>query len=285
MRYFGTAAILVAVLLVAAGMVVADRVEQVSEVVSAEGADRLEVELDFGAGELLIMPEDIEEAAKLDIYYTPRWVRYDIDYQKRGETGHLFLETSHRGKSVHSDSENEWRLVLSNRYRTRLEMDIGACETEIDLGGIPLTELQIDMGASSGVIDFSRPNPERLRELDIEAGASSLEITNLANANAEEMSFSIGAASCELDLRGDLRGVSDIDLEVGVGSVDIIVQRGLAVRVESDDGWFSSVDFHGMDLYETRDGVWETDNFDDARDRLTIRADVAMGSIDIYAKR
>lgn len=285
MRHYRFATLFLIIILAVAGLALADRVETVREIVSAEGAEVIEVQLEFGAGELNITTADMKEAAKLEVYYTPRFVTYEVDYRLRGNVGHLYLESSHRRKKHSSNSENEWQLVLSTRYKTSLDMEIGACDAEIDFGGLPIVELILEVGASSGVIDFSEPNPERMRLLQIEAGASSVEILNLVNANAEEMSFSIGAASCELDIRGELRGDIEMNLEVGVGSVDILVSRDAAVRVESDNSWFSSVDFHGMDLHKVRRGIWETDNYEDSKNRLFIRAEIAMGSVDIYAKR
>ena len=44
-------------------------------------------------------------------------------------------------------------------------------------------------------------------------------------------------------------------------------------------------DFHGLRLDEIRDGLWESDDFDDAENRIVFTVDVAMGSVDIYAKR
>ncbi|MCP4685710.1 MAG: hypothetical protein GY867_09725 [bacterium] len=272
-------------LLLAFGQAFADRTEEVLEVVETEGADQLEIEIDFGAGKLDIVSADMEEAAKLEIFYSPRYVSYDIDYSTRGNTGRLFLESDLRRHSDMDDIDNDWELTLSRRYPVSLEMDIGASESIIDLGGIPLTRLVMDVGATSGVIDFSEPNPERLRDFDLDIGASSVEITGLANANFERMDISSGAASCELDFRGDFKGESEVDLEVGVGSVDIIIPRGLAVRIEGDENWFSSFDFHGLDIDQIDDDLWESPGFDRAEDRLTIMIDVSMGSVDIYEKR
>ncbi|RKX23376.1 MAG: hypothetical protein DRP45_10555 [Candidatus Zixiibacteriota bacterium] len=285
MKYYRIAVAVIVGVITLSALALAGRTEHVSEVIFAEEAERLEVTIDFGAGELEISTADMEEAARLDIDYTPRRVAYDTEYFKRGKTGRLFLESKHRGDDWDDDTDNEWELVLSTRYEMILELDIGACETRMDLGGIPLTEVDIDMGASSGIIEFSEPNPVRLETFDIDVGASSLEIDGLANANVERITFSCGAASCDLDFRGDFRGETELDIDVGVGSADIVVPRGLAVRVECNGGFFSSVDFHGVKLREVDDDIWETADFEDADDRILIRADVGLGSVDIRAKR
>ena len=204
----------------------ADRLEEVTEKIDAEGADKLVVEFDFGAGTLVIEPDDIKEAAIVDIFYDTRKVDYTIEYTKRGNTGYLDMESVLRKHRNIDNLDNEWDATLSNRYPTEIKFDLGACEADIDLGGIPLTSLDIEIGAASGTIEFSKPNPERIKEISIDVGASSLKLDDFGNANFEYMKISSGAASIDLDLRGDYSGESEINIDVGVGSMDVIIPKG-----------------------------------------------------------
>ena len=262
----------------------AQRFETETNTIDAEGAKRISVDCEFGAGSLTIGTEDMADAAKLTVNYDPRRFDYDIDYRKRGDVGRLDLESHLRKHRDIDDSKNDWNLVLSTRYPTELDFEVGAAEAEIDLGGLRLTGISLEMGAAKGTIDFSKPNPERMREMTIEIGASSLDLLNLGNANFDYLDFSSGAASTTLDFRGGLHGDVDVSLDIGIGSADVILPKGMAVRVRGDDGFFSSIDFHGGDLERARRGVKETANFAEASDRLTIDLDVAMGSVDIYWK-
>ena len=265
---------------------VAERVEHVEEILSEDGIEELEIQIDFGVGVIEITTEEMEEAAKLDIFYSPRYVDYETDLNVRDGRGRMVLESE---ISKHhwddDDFENEWNLILSRKYPTSLDLDIGACKARFDLSGIPLVDLRIDVGAADLEVEFNEPNPGRLRELNVDCGASSLEIIGLANARAEMMDFDIGAGSCEIDLRGEIEGEVEVDIDVGVGSMDVIISRDVAVMVRGDDDWFSSLDFHGMRLDEVRDGVWISEDFDEAEDRIVFTVDVAMGSVDIYARR
>ena len=183
------------------------------------------------------------------------------------------------------DIDNDWDVNLSTRTPMELRREMGACKAEMDLGGVPIRELSIEIGAASGVLDFSSPNPERMQEFEIEAGASSLYLTNIGNANFEHFKFSGGAGSFDLDLRGKYTGESKLEIEVGLGSADIILPKGLPVRIESDNNeWFSSVDLHGGNLDEVEDGIYESPDFGKATIRLTIRLDVGMGSVDVRWK-
>jgi hypothetical protein len=263
----------------------ADRSEHVSDTVPAGGINRLAVDIEFGAGEIDIIGEDMADAARYDIYYTPRQVTWEEDYSMKDSTGYLVLASKQLHRSGNDNVDNEWRLVLCNRYPLELQMEIGACEADIDLGGIPLTDLDMDMGAASARIDFSKPNPQRLRDLTIDVGASSCKFTNLGNANVERMVFQCGAADCELDFRGEFHGETQLDVDVGVGSAEIILPRGIGIRVEGDDGWFSSLDLHGLRLDKVGRDTWETEDYEQATDKILIQVDVGMGSVDIYSRQ
>lgn len=264
----------------------ADRAERAEVILDEDGIEELDIEIDFAAGTIEIVPEDMDEAAKLEVFYSPRYVDYETDLTVRNGRGRILMESDIRRHNWNDDDfENEWTIALSTKYPTSLDLDIGACEARFDLSGIPLVDLQIDVGAADLEIEFDEPNPERLRELNVDCGASSLTIIGLANARAEMMDFDIGAGSCEIDLRGKIEGEVEIDIDVGVGSMEVTISRGVAVMVRGDDDWFSTLDFHGMRLDEIRDGLWVSDNFDDAEDRLVFTVDVAMGSVDIYARR
>jgi hypothetical protein len=260
--------------------------ETVTQRVDAEGATRIEVTCDFEAGQLWLRSGDIPDAANIEITYTPRWVSYDIDYSKRGNTGHLVLGSELRRKRSFDDVENEWQVTLSDRLPVSLDLDIGACEADLDFGGLPLEGLDLDVGASSSRVEFSKPNPVRLKEIRIETGASSLELYDLGNANFEYLTLDCGATSCDMDFRGEFSGESKVELDVGVASVDIYVPQGIGVRVETDDdGWFSSVDFQDLRLERVRKDTYESSNYARADSRLIFRVSVGMGSVDFHAER
>jgi hypothetical protein len=264
----------------------ADRIENVSESFPPQGIKSLQIDTDFGLGKLNISAADIEEVGKFDVEYDSRLIKYFLDYAPKGDVGYLEFGTKTRHSTIHGDEvTNDWKVILSNRYPTELSMDIGACEHEIDLGGIPLTEVTLDIGASDGSITFSKKNPVRMENFDLDIGASSVELTDLGNANFDYMSFDCGAASCKVDFFGEWEGSAEVSIDVGVGSAKIVIPRDLEVRIITDpDSWFSSVDFHNDDLEEVRDGVFESEGYRGAKNRLLLNIDVGMGSVDIHFK-
>ena len=259
-------------------------VEQSIVRVDSEGADRIVLDLKFGAGEIWISPVDQEEAAVFDITYDTRSVDYTVDYEVRNGTGWIEAE-SDMLKDREVDTEaNEWRVDLSTRYPLSIEMEVGACDAEFDLGGLMLEKLDMEVGAASADISFSRRNQTRLQEMRIEAGAASLDMRDIGNANFELFEFEGGAGSFDLDFRGEYQGQSEIVLEVGFGSADIVLPDDVAVRIVAEDaGFLSSIDIHGRELRHSED-TWKSDDYEGAETRILVRLDLGVGSADIYFK-
>lgn len=272
-------------LLLMSGLAMAAKREHVTEKVELKDADEVVLRCDLGAGEFSIRPGDITEAAIIDVTYDPRRIEYFVNFEEKRGKCYIDLESEHRSSSNIDTDDNVWDIVLSKKYPVAIEMDMGACDASIDLGGIPVTELTLDIGAASGVLEFSAPNPERLEEIDIDAGASSLEIHELGNANFEYFNFDGGAGSFELDLRGKYSGESVVAIDIGLGSADITMPEGVPFRIETEGGnWLSSVDIHNRDMDEVDEDVYESPDFEDADTRIILEISVGLGSVDVYWK-
>lgn len=275
-----------AVILLAAAGAWSRDYEQEKKVIPADGAQRLNLDLSFGVGRLRIEPGTDADIATIDLDRDLSRVRETFDYETRGGTSYVTLESRPRKSIRNLDSEhNTWEMVLSNKYPTEARFELGACEADIELGGVPLTELKVETGAAGTTLSFSEPNPKRMKELRVEAGAASVKLLNLGNARFDFMKFEGGAGSFDLDFRGQYEGECEVSVEVGVSSADIILPEGVAVRIEADeDNWFSSVDIQKRKLSRVEDGVYESKDYEEAKDRILLRIDVGLGSVDVRWK-
>ncbi len=276
---------LIAAFLLAATTSFAGKIERDSEAVTPIEAKVMEIDGKLAAGEFKITTDSIGELALFDIEYDTRAVRYDVDYYEKGDKGFLTFESDRRSNIKYDGDDNRWEIVLSKKYESSLNLDIGACDAKIDFGGLPLKKLTINMGAASGLIEFSKPNPIRLEEFKMDAGVSSLNMASIGNANFSRFDFNGGLGSFELDFRGEYKGESEIFIEIGLGSAEIILPADVPVRVESDgDNWLSSVDFHGDIPLNIDDDVFESEGFEDAKTRIVLHLQVGLGSADLYFK-
>lgn len=130
---------------------------------------------------------------------------------------------------------NDWDLKLGN-FPTNLIIKAGAYQGELDLSGVPLTNLEISDGASQADIIFDQVNPVVMNDFVYKTGASQINMEGLSNANFEEFSFEGGAGSYTLDFSGDLQRDARINITYGLGDVKIIIPSGYAARITVEGG-------------------------------------------------
>jgi hypothetical protein len=126
--------------------------------------------------------------------------------------------------------KNEWNLTLGSAPIS-LNLSAGAYKGDIDLGGLALTNLDIQGGASKTDINFSSPNLTRMNELKVFAGASDTSFTNLANANFNYLRFEGGAGNYSFDFGGSVQGESSVVIRTGISNVKITIPSGTSAEL------------------------------------------------------
>lgn len=125
-------------------------------------------------------------------------------------------------------------LAIGRTRPFRLTLEIGASESWLDLGGVPITALDARQGAGKYTIDFSTPNPVAMMRLYLASGAAGMEVERLANANCAEMRLEGGAAGYVFDFGGALQRDTTVRISAGLASVELRVPPSTAARVTSE---------------------------------------------------
>lgn len=171
------------------------------------------------------------------------------------------------------------KLALGEARPYALTLEIGASDSEFELGGLPLTQLTIKQGAGKFEFDFDRPNPSQMTRLELRAGASGIEMEKLANANFAEMQVTGGAASYQFDFGGRLQRAANVNISAGLASVAIRIPATTAAKVISESM------MAGLDVgdgFTKRDGAfWTAAALAGQTPVLTIKASVALGSLSL----
>jgi hypothetical protein len=197
-------------------------------------ADRMDVSIAFGAGELKI-DSGAEALIEGTAVYNVEDLRPEVktsDDRVEISTGNLEIEGIPR---FDDRMENEWDLILSDRPMN-LRIIAGAYQGDIELGGLSLTELHITDGAADVRVDFDEPNQEVLEDFNYETGASSVVLTNLGNANFKSMVFQGGAGNYELDFSGEMQADADVLVQTGLSNLLVTVPDDLNVQVRIEGG-------------------------------------------------
>lgn len=235
--------------------------------------EALHVDVRFGGG-----PLHIEPGARGELYNF--LLRYDADRfsaSSQYDEGRLRIEIdSGRHKGWGRDTTG-LELGISPEIPVELNLAVGATDAEIELGGVRTRRLAFATGASDSRLSFSRPNPERLERLKIEAGAAAFHASGLGNANAERIEFSGGVGRTVLDFSGEWDHDTHVSVDLGLGSLTLYLPHGVGVKVDRET---FLVRFDSQELIRRGDAYY-SQNWDDAPHRLTLEISGAFGSINV----
>lgn len=116
----------------------------------------------------------------------------------------------------------------------------------------------------------------KLIDLTIDAGAAKID-SDLSGVMLRKLLVDMGAASADIKL-GDKTERMEVSIDAGASSITLRIPKNSGVRVEVDGG-LSSRDFEG--LKEVSDDVYESDDFDTAKNQIVIKADTGASSFKI----
>lgn len=175
------------------------------------------------------------------------------------------------------DPKYEFDLTLGTMPMV-LEINAGATDSAIELGGLSIEELIMTQGAAEIDLSFSELNQSVMRKMVFNAGAGDLTLEGLANANAESIEFTGGAGGYWLAFDGDLQRDLDVTIDTGVGQLTIVVPEGVSAVIEFDGG-VSDVNTsgswsHSGDTY-TLEGSGPT---------ITMRVSMGVGELNLRTR-
>lgn len=236
---------------------------------------QLDVHVRYGAGMLSIAPGGQGELYRTDIRYDADAFNPVTDYHEgRLDVG---VEGRGRGINVRNTGSGVMKLALSPDVPLDLDLEFGAVEANLELGGLRLSRLDIQTGASDTKIDFSEPNRTACESLRIQMGAAALEARGIANANCARVRTKGGMGDLTLDFSGHWQRDLDAEITVALGNVTLRIPENIGVRVRKDT---FLADFNGRRFHKV-DGSHYSDNWDRAEHRLTIQVNGAFGTIDV----
>jgi hypothetical protein len=245
------------------------------------GEEQLALEVRFAAGVLRIAPGDPATLYNAELRYDADLFRSEAEYTPADR--HLLLGVTLRDRrhDLHWDDElpQYLDLSLSPAVPLALELEFGAAQAEIDLGGLSLMAAEIRTGASASQIAFTAPNRIRCRGLEVVAGGAEFAMEGLGNARCERIEFHGGAGDLTLGFTGAWDSGTETRVEIGVGVAELTLRLPTDIGVSVDLSRFLAS--FERDRFVRRGDRYYTRNFDDASVKLFIDIRAALGVIDV----
>lgn len=226
-----------------------------------DGINRLELEIEFGAGSLAI---DSGVSPGADELFVVRATGTDVAVNpvpRGGGAGY---------RPLAMDGNVAVKLSPEASRFPRVAYDSGR-NLDIDLWGpfYRLRDTGWDIGISPDVTEV---------KLDIEGGAAEMDL-RLTDLNVKTLDMDIGAADVYIDLPTNA-GHTDVYIDAGAADIDISVPDGVAALIKSDSGT-SSIDIDDARFSRTGE-IWQSPNYVTEQNTVEINIDAGASSVSIY---
>lgn len=238
-----------------------------------ESRDEIDVEIEYGAGYFSVRAIDEGLLYRMNLEYDEE--KFEPVAEHSGDRLKLGIEGRSRRISLGGRSAGSLDLELARGVPMDLEINFGAVQADLDLGGLALVDLDLSTGASESTVVVSEPNTHSMSTANFSVGAAEFEVMGLGNLNAERIEVDAGVGSIRLGLDGDWQQDARLSIDMGLGSLEIQVPEGLGIRLRKDS-FLTSLDSEGL---IKRGDVYESPDFDEADRRVTIDLDAAFGSV------
>ena len=244
------------------------------------GETRLTARLDYAAGLLRVAPGSGNQLYRMDLSYDDSRYVPISDFDQQSGSVVLGLKPEGQG-GVRVVSREQLRqtatVAFSPRVDLSLALALGATETEVELGGLSISNLAVKTGASRAVIRFSQPNGTRCGLAAISAGAAEVSLLGLGNSRCDEIEFEGGVGKVLLDFSGAWSSSSQVEIKMAVGELTLRLPRKVGVRLRMDK-FLSSFEPAGL---VRRDDAFVSQNYDRAARRLDLEITTAVGGVGV----
>jgi hypothetical protein len=208
-----------------------------SQSIELGNAQSANVEINLGAG-LLQLSGGAEKLMEADFTYNVAKIKPEVKYTD----GTLVVrepETNGMPSLLGiTDFRNEWTINLDESVPMDLSVDVGAGTSNLKLGGLSLSGLDITLGATEGTIDLSGEWAHDL-DITIDAGASAITVLLPKDVGVHVV---VDRGPTVIDTQGLMRdgdvytnaaygesGVTlHVDLKTGVGLINLVVGEAAA---------------------------------------------------------
>jgi hypothetical protein len=252
----------------------------------------LEIDLNFALGELKISTNDKPKTISGIIEYDPERTETDVVFSTLGEKAILTIngETGHdfqccddginfKDFNLGDNFYNSMDFKLAKGIPTELQLGFGLGEANIDLTDLSLSYFELDCGLSDVKLEMESSNKITCERVSISSGLGDFNGYGLGNLNTRKFILDVGLGSATIDLRGKFDEDMDLSIDVGLGSLELILPKDVNIKLRVDHSFLSSVDVDG--LMSKGRNKYVSKDWDENRPTIIGDISVGIGAVDV----
>lgn len=117
------------------------------------------------------------------------------------------------------------RIVLPRGVPFALEGQVGIGESRLELGGLWLTDVDLDFATGGHRVGFGEPLPEPLGRLRLRGKVGEMTVERVGNASPRECRITQRIGDVRVDLQGSWRQDSDVAVGLRLGGLEVALPR------------------------------------------------------------
>ncbi len=177
----------------------------------------LRVEADFDAGGF-----ELEESTSS--YGEVGW-KYELRFARRRFSFKSFIFSD--------ETSNQVRLIVPRDLPIKLEGTIGIGQSRVELGGMWVVDVDLEIGTGDHAISFDEPLQMPMERFVVDAGVGEFSVRNLGNASPAEAEIEHNIGEVSIDLDGQWMRDSEIAVRCGIGECGVDVPRHVALDLDT----------------------------------------------------
>lgn len=228
-------------------------VQNESQTVELGQADAVRADVKMGAGELKI-DGGAESLLEADFTYNVAAWKPDVAYSVEDGSGRLSIRQPNTSQiSLRGDIRYKWDLTFNNDVPLDMRIECGAGTSDIDLGALDVTQLDVKVGTGNVTIDLG------------------------GNESLTRLELDLGAGDVTVDLNSNWQKNVEADIQGGVGTITLRLPKDIGVRINATKA-IGDIDASG--LYHRGD-YYANDAYDDGGPTIEINIQAGIGKINL----
>jgi hypothetical protein len=242
---------------------------------------RLDIILEEGSFE--IVPGPPGSAVKVEGFYDPADYELTQEVEDGGDLGPEMTIRFRRTSSFlallfkeMNPGENKITITLPRGVPTALNLTVRKGESISELGGLMLTDLNVDMAMGEHELRFSEPAPGKFPQARVRSSMGEMDMIGLGNAHAENFLISGGMGEMRVDFGGAWPDnfVTNANIKFKMGEARISLPESVRLSDESS----SSV----LMGEGSRSAFQEDNPTDPSAPTLNLNVSMMMGESRVY---
>jgi len=248
----------------------------ISQAENLEGTENLKVQVNLGLGSLEVTRGDAEKLFDLDIDYDGKNDKPKIRFTRDGSSALLRIELEGKKGSGWLQEDNRITLELSPEVELAACFVTGVGENQVDLTGLKVGSLEVVNGVGHAEIHMDEVNRAKCGPVKVTNGIGHLEMTGIGNYGFSDFAFTGGIGDSTLDYSGTWDVIGDIEIKVGLGSLEVDIPEELGVRIRTSKSFLSNIQMPGFSQVGNE---YLSGNIDETEKKIVISLNTGIGGV------